>query len=115
MEYIYLALLTCIFIFGLIELLELISRKMIYKRRDFCTKKIIIIPISGHIEDIEFFVRGLLNEKRWGSVLKCSKLVLADVGLDEETRKICKILCEENEEISLSSNDELISLLDGKV
>lgn len=54
--------------------------------------KIIIIPISAFDDDIEYFVRSIVNKTKWNIRNNCENIILADMGADEETKALCKSL-----------------------
>ena len=43
--------------------------------------------------------------------MRPDNIVIADMGIDEETRKICMLLCEEFEFIYICDSQEVISFL----
>lgn len=112
MVYIYITLAILITVFALIESINVISRAMLTSRRRNIGTNIIIIPISGHIDDVEYFIRGLVHREKWNKVVRPDNIVIADMGIDEETRKIIMLLCEEFEFIYICDAKEVINFLD---
>ena len=52
----------------------------------------VVLPVSGHVEDIELRVRELVRGSRG---LRGAAIILADFGADGETAEICRRLCRE--------------------
>lgn len=50
----------------------------------------VVLPVSGHVEDIELRVRELVRESRG---LRGTSVIIADFGADGETTEICRRLC----------------------
>ncbi len=54
----------------------------------------IVLPVKGHMEDIEFRIRGAIVRRRRAS-RRLPQIYLADFGADSETAEIAKRLCDE--------------------
>lgn len=54
--------------------------------------EIILIPVFGHVEDIEFRIRGAVVRRR-KSWRRAPNIIIADLGADKETAEIAKKLC----------------------
>ena len=85
----------CIIIFVILSIVGLVSivRKIIMwllKHDD--GEIIIIIPVEGHCEDIEYRIRCAYERVSW-SVNK-SRIVCLDKGMDKETYDICHRVCD---------------------
>ena len=50
----------------------------------------IFIPLKGLKEDIEFVLRKAINDVKWGN--KYKNIICLDYGMDEETKKICRLM-----------------------
>lgn len=94
---------ACLAVFGLIEVLRIISMSFL-SRTDSKEGFMIFFPLCGHDEAIEMTLRSLVAKARWfGGEKKPQRVVCLDLGMDTETRKICKIFSEEHEFIELHS------------
>lgn len=66
----------------------------------------IILPVKGHMEDIEFRIRGAMARRRKvGNHI--SKIYLTDFGADAETAEIAKRMCSEFEILEWVDSFEL--------
>ena len=54
--------------------------------------KVIIIPIGGHVEDMEIFIKSLANRLHSGNYDGIENIIIANMGADNETIDICKKL-----------------------
>lgn len=54
----------------------------------------IVLPVKGHVEDIEFRIRGAIVRRRRAS-RRLPRIYLADFGADAETAEIAKRMCDE--------------------
>lgn len=117
MLYIYLSFIAIVCIFGIVEILELVLKVMMTAEKKRNSNKVgfIIIPVSGHREDIEYMVRGILFEESWKDELSSYHIILVDSGLDAETREICALLSKEHDSISICAPQEMESLLERKI
>ncbi len=69
----------------------------------------IILPLKGHIDDIEMMLRKKANEILWND--KNQNIICLDCGMDEETKKICKLMSNDYKFIYLKDNkNPLVSL-----
>ena len=95
-------IMLCLAVVGLIEMFRVISFF-------FCERKnttITLIPIYGHVEDIEIVLRNAMSNSQWLSNKDTQRIICLDLGIDEETRNICEIFKEEHECIELYSLNE---------
>lgn len=112
MMYIYITIAIIITVFALVETINVISRTLLTSKQKSAGTNIIIIPVSGHIDDVEYFIRGFVHKGKWNGVVRPDNIIIADMGIDEETRKICMLLCEEFEFVYICDSREVISFLD---
>lgn len=71
----------------------------------------IVIPISGHSEDIEYTVMCVVKRNRWFDRFKNANIILLDCGIDEDTRQICVMLCKRFKELKMAQAGELEQVL----
>ncbi len=68
---------------------------------EFC----IFISMKGHDEQAEFTLRSAAERSKW---LRChARIYCVDLGMDEETRAVCKTICGENANLTLCTPEEL--------
>ncbi len=92
----------CLAVVGLIDVFRVISLF-------FCERKnatITLIPICGHVEDIEMVLRNAMSSSHWMSNKGEQRIICLDLGVDEETRDICEIFHEEHDLIEFYSLEE---------
>ena len=68
----------------------------------------VVLPVSGHMDDIELRIRKLVRESRG---LPGAAIVIADLGVDSETADICRMICREFEHVSMIKGEEMTLLL----
>ena len=73
-------------VIGFVHLFGALERRLLFRKRK--SSVISVIPLSGHVEEMELLVRDLLSSQRWNRAQQ-DAIVLVDVGLDVETRNIC--------------------------
>lgn len=77
--------------------------------------KIIIVPVGGHVEDIEIFVRSLINKAKGANIGLIENIIIADMGADEETALICRRLEEQYEFIYFCEGKDISEKLSEKL
>ena len=70
----------------------------------------IVLPVKGHMEDIEFRIRGAMVRRRRAS-RRLSKIYLADFGADDETAEIARRICGEFDVLEWVDGTELTKRL----
>lgn len=70
----------------------------------------VVIPISGHKDNAEAMLRNTAARMEWLGGGKI-RIICADFGMDEETKRLCRQICEEKPEISLCTIDELNTIM----
>lgn len=78
---------TFLLLIGIIRLIEMFWQSV----RSY-QSKIIIVPIGGHVDDIEIFIRSLISRAVGSKFGFVENIIIADMGADEETAEICKNL-----------------------
>ena len=105
MSYIWIGIAGVLGIVGFVEVLRLFFQMLL--TADAWRESYVIIPISGHKEDIEYLVRGVLFEEGWKNNLKSCHILVVDGGIDEETRAICELLGREYENVRICRPQEV--------
>lgn len=67
----------------------------------------VIVPIYMGTQDIEYVLNKAIDarDKSEGAF----PIIVIDYGADEETKDVCRIICDKNEGVSLMNPDELNS------
>ena len=107
MEYTLFAILTIFSIIVVIEFTKIITRYFLANKKE--TDIITVLPISGRIEDVEYLIRQLMWKSNWEK--SSQKLILLDLGADDETVGICKNLCKDNLSLKFFTPRELEEFL----
>ncbi|MGI5895813.1 MAG: hypothetical protein ACOX6U_02535 [Oscillospiraceae bacterium] len=91
----YLAAIPIIFLalWGLVDVIRQVGRAFFDQRAKRI--EIIVLPLTGHVENLEQIVRSVLSEQAWSDKTQDTEIILLDNGLDEETKALCKMLCSE--------------------
>lgn len=105
MEYTLFALFMILCVIAAIEIIQgLVKWIFASKSPD---KSIIIFPVKGTCEDIEYIVR-YLNWKCGNEPFDfAEKILLVDMGADNETVTLCKKLCEDYETVGFCKSSEI--------
>ncbi len=94
---------------GLIEIFKIISSEIFKFKKN--KDEIIVIPALGHNEEIEFLLRYAIFKAKWFDDIANKKVVCLDLGMDSETRQICKIFSKEHDFLYLSTPEEFLEIL----
>ena len=86
--------LICAFfiIFGIVDLIRFFIFSGLKTLKDQFSI-FIIIPVKGHQENMEYLIRNAVAQLKWTSHSCESKVICLDLGMDDETKKICEIFC----------------------
>lgn len=95
----------CLAIVGIIEVFKVISFSF-FNKKDNNGEIIIVIPFNGHNEDAEMILRNAISDAKWLSSMSNRKIVCLDLGMDNETKKICEIISEEQDLVEIYSPEE---------
>lgn len=80
-------------------------------REKTAPEMITVFPIRGGCTDVEYIVRYLMWKKENLENPDTEKIILADLGADEETVLMCKKLMEDFPAVEFCKGDELSSRL----
>lgn len=105
LEGIFWIIISGLAIFGLVELLGILDRRFTIFRNDY--KVYSIVPIKGHVTEMEYMVEDVVKNLEQADRAFHHKIVLLDMGADEETLKICELALREREEIQLVKEEDL--------
>ncbi|MDR1565364.1 MAG: hypothetical protein LBS74_10440 [Oscillospiraceae bacterium] len=104
LNYLYASVLIILVILGISQLLGLVSAWILTPRN--AQKALTLIPVKGHVEDVELLIRSAVLRASWCSNRSMNVIAL-DCGTDAETADICRKLAEESPLIKFCSSEEL--------
>ncbi len=90
METVYNILLVLLAAFGLTEVVHLLVLKVIATGRS--GQMVIIVPVAGHHEDIEYVLRSAAQRLKWMDGKEDAQIYCLDYGMDSETLRICRMV-----------------------
>ncbi len=90
-------------VFGLVSLLRIFFFWLL--RTENPGKFCIFIAFKGHDEQAEASLRSAVERSKWLDYH--AQVFCVDLGMDEETRKVCELVCRENRNLVLCTPDEL--------
>ncbi len=102
------ALLLLAAVIGFVHIFGVIERKLIFRKGK--PSIISVIPLKGHIEEIEAMIRDTLSYRRVRGT-NMDAIVLVDTGLDAETRDICEKISKDYSGVVLCDDCQLKNLL----
>lgn len=97
---------------GLLESIKLLSLKLTQPKAKY--KHMLLYPVKDGIEDIEMIIRFIHNQSKWDCYEGDTVLVL-DLGLDEESRRIAKVLSYELDGIVYCTPENLMDKIDEEI
>ncbi len=101
----------CLAVVGLVEVFRVVSL-LPFNKNDINNNTILLIPICGHNEEIEMILRNAISNAKWLSSMGNQKIVCLDLGMDEETSRICEIICEEYELVEIYSLEDFVKAME---
>lgn len=88
--YIVVAILSAL---GLIELMKMLTN-ILFSAKDI-RQKVVVYPVSGAYQDLEMSIRALYHRARWDTNDCNNEIYLLDLGMDEESKRIAKVLSQD--------------------
>ncbi len=91
---------------GVFYVINLLQNFIFNDSIDFKTySKVKIVPLSGHVENLEYLIRKHFAKNKRKKRLKHTELIFVNTGVDNETNEILKMMrktynftiCEKNE------------------
>ncbi len=112
MEILNITTISIIIITSIIGLASIVSA-IIHKSTISQNQHLIsIVPLSGHVEKIEYIIRSMLIQFQQTNIVNSQPyIIIIDMGIDDETKKICCLFAEKNNNISICKQDELPSFI----
>ncbi len=77
-------------------------------------KLYLVIPIHGHEEGAEMMLTSAIERLQWIAG-EDKKVICIDCNMDEETRKICRIIAARNPGVEVCAPEELHEILGQQV
>lgn len=105
LEVIFNLFVLCLSIVGLVEIFRIISMSFLTKK-EFSENALLLIPIYGHNAKIEMILRNAITNAKWLNGANYRQIICLNLGMDNETRKICEIFSEEFDFIEIYSLKE---------
>lgn len=110
MIYVYICILAFFSVVGICESLRGLVR-FFTKSKD--EKEIILIePICNKQEDAEFLLRSAAQRVRWMGQNGPDKVICLDCNMDDETKRLCQMVCSDYPFMELYTKDEIFDKLD---
>lgn len=69
---------------------------------------ILIEPICNKQEDAEFLLRCAAQKVKWMGKSRPDRVICLDCNMDEETKRLCEIVCKDYPFIELYTKDEIL-------
>ena len=90
-------------IMGFADIIAFFEQKFMCRE---CEKNAaIILPLKGHVEDAEALIRGAITTFKYQNS-NSAKIYVIDLGISEETRKICTLIKSESSAVTLCNAEE---------
>lgn len=99
-EYIMLAAVLILSLYGCVELVRSIALRIL--RSDHSISGILVLPVKGSCRNMEFIVRSAVSNSRWTSDSPGQVMIL-DNGMDDETRELAEKISLDYENVSVGS------------
>lgn len=98
-------------VLAVIGIIEIVREIIKFASAPKNTDSVLILPFSGHIEDIEFIVRTVAVNSHCKKGGENTTVICLDKGMDEETKKLCECVCGDYDFVFLSEENELNTFL----
>ena len=106
MDFVLYGIFLFVFTIGFVEILNITERWIVRSKKP--PNSIIIIPLYGHMEEIELLAREFKAKFKRN---EGANLLLLDMGMDKETRDICEIFCADNRNFILCYYHQIDNIL----
>lgn len=108
----YALALSVLIVFAVIGIIYTVREITYFLFRNKVESSIMLIsPIGKDCENAEYILRGAAAKIKWISREKNDCVICLDCDMDEETKKTCKLLCDEYGFIKLVTKSELLEIL----
>ena len=92
-EHILLAIVLLLALYGCAELIRRLACFVMAPSKG--TAGVLVIPVAGHREDIEYILRSAAVREKWCCRRGTGSVLLVDMGMDDETRLLAERVCRE--------------------
>lgn len=99
------ALLLVLALLGITEVIRMIAYWSSASEEE--SKMLIVVPLYGHTEEAEWILRSALRQFNWSEYEKCNEIICVDYGMDDETKEICRKICNKYDGIRILQPDEI--------
>lgn len=112
MEFVWNILLVLLAALGLTEVIRILVLKITTTGRS--GRMVVIIPVSGHHDDIEYVLRSAAQRLKWMDGQKDVQIYCLDYGMDNETLRICRLVSAEYGFMKIVQPEQLDAYLGGE-
>ena len=99
-------------LYGIVQFIQMLKTTVLRPRKIY--NSVYILPLKGHVGEIENIVRFTRNEII-ASKEEHTMLVILDLGLDVECSAICDRLCKDLSGVCICKKDELSTVLEQNI
>lgn len=85
----------------------------LYKPRH-AKKLTMIVTMGGHEEDAEFIMKSAVEKLRWMGGPEQKQLICLDIGMDDETKEVCQMICSRYPFVEICNVDQLTAQVEQK-
>jgi hypothetical protein len=107
--YIFLGCLILCAIIGIVEVFSVLEQKILCDEKNL--KSVILLPVKSNELSPEISIISAISKAKWGLDKESYKVILIDLGLDEQDKEICKTLIEQYRNIKFCKKDDVDSLM----
>lgn len=107
-ETILLVVVLLLALYGCTELIRRIAQYVLTPAKT--CGGVLVIPLSGHHNDIEYIVRCAAARRRWGD--GPARVLLIDNGMDAQTKTLAEKVCAELGGVGIYEPQEMERILD---
>ncbi|MCL2014073.1 MAG: hypothetical protein FWG69_03700 [Oscillospiraceae bacterium] len=93
---------------GFADIIAFIEQKLVCSHSE--KKAVVVLPLKGHVENAESILRGAVTAFKYQSPDYATVFVI-DLGVSEETRKICSLFEDETPTVVMCKQDEFDRML----
>lgn len=95
-------------LYGCTELIRHVAERLLTPSK--ACGGVLVIPLSGHHNDIEYIVRCAAARRRWGA--EPATVLLIDNGMDAQTKALAEKVCSELGGVGIYEPREMETILD---
>jgi hypothetical protein len=110
--YLFFIIIIIFAIIGFVDICSFIEKKIFEIENK--TKAIIVLPLSSSELSPEINIRNAICKIKWGIDKSCYKIVIVDLGLNNDDKQICDLLIKQYSNIKIcpqNYKEDLINLI----